>query len=123
MDDFLHTAGDGEMQMADIDVCRAVFEDLSQTYPGYGWSVGCNHDAGVIAIDLVVDKPVHLRNYGYQLYLSTVLGANGQKRVRQAGGELLERFGLRRSWAHPDTLDIAREHGLIIDDNKNKSRC
>ena len=116
------TTGSGEKQMADEDVCIAVGEDLMQRYPGYPWSVGCNHEAGTVVIDLMIDKPPHLRNYGYQLYLSTVLGAGGQKAVMRAGGELLERFGLRRTWAHPDTPDIAREHGLIIDHNKNKSK-
>lgn len=114
--------GDGAKQMADQDVCIAVFEDLAKQYPGYPWCVGCNHEAGTVVIDLMVDKPPHLRNYAYQLYLSTVLGAEGQKKVMRAGGELLERFGLQRGWAHPDTAEIAREHGLITDHNKNKSK-
>ena|ERR1700749_2250239 len=111
-----------EHAMADQDVCIAVGEDLTRMYPGYLWMVGCNHEAGVVMIDLQVDKPPHLRNYAYQLNISTVLGPGGQKRVLQAGGELLERFGLRRTFAHEDTNEIAREHGLITDNNKNKSK-
>lgn len=111
-----------EQAMADQDVCVAVGEDLTRAFPGYLWMVGCNHTAGVIMIDLQVPKPPHLRNYGYQLNLSTVLGPGGQKRVQEAGGELLERFGLRRTFAHGDTAEIARDHGLITDANKNKSK-
>lgn len=111
-----------ENAMADQDVCIAVGEDLTRAYPGYLWMVGVSHISGVLKIDLQVPKPPHLRNYGYQLNITTVLGAGGQKRVREAGGELLERFGLRRGTAHEDTPLIAAEHGLITDGHKNKSK-
>lgn len=115
-------SGEGPTQMADEDVCRAVGEDLDKHYPGYPWMVGCNHEAGTLYIDLGIDKQPHLRTYGYQLNISSVIGPGGQLRVMRAGGELLERFGLRRMWAHADTREIAREHGLITDHNKNKSK-
>jgi hypothetical protein len=114
--------GSGDNQMADQDVCIAVGEDLTKHYPGYLWMVGCDHEAGTIQIDLQCDKPIGMERYGYLLHLSTVMGAGGQKAVMRAGGELLERFGLRRKWAHPDTADIARENGLDVSNNKNKSK-
>lgn len=118
----VNDGADPENAMADEDVCIAVGEDLASAYPGYPWMVGTSHKAGTVVIDLGVDKPPHLRNYAYQLYISTVLGAGGQARVRHAGGELLERFGLRRGVAHEDTNEIAVEHGLITDGHKNKSK-
>lgn len=99
-------------QMSDMDVCIAVGEDLTQAYPGYLWKVGTTHEGGVVAIDVGVPKPLGMENLGYLLHLSTVLGPGGQARVRRAGGEMLERLGLRRTWAHSDTAEIAREHGL-----------
>jgi hypothetical protein len=114
--------GQGETRMADQDVCIAVGEDLSKHYPNYLWMVGCNHEAGTLHIDLQVPKPIGLQNYAYRLNISTVLGPGGQKAVMRAGGELLERFGLRRGMAVPETDAIAREHGLITDANKNKSK-
>lgn len=111
-----------EHAMEDQDVCVAVGEDLTRAYPGYLWMVGCNHASGRVMIDLQVPKPPHLRNYGYELNIATVLGAGGQKRVHEAGGELLERFGLRRGAAHADTNAIAAEHGLTTEANKNKSK-
>lgn len=114
--------GFGETRMADQDVCIAVGEDLTRHYPGYLWMVGVNHDAGTVCIDIQCDKPIGLGQYGYMLYLSTVLGAGGQAAVMRAGGELLERFGLRRGIAHEDTDHIAREHGLDTSNNKNKSK-
>lgn len=116
--------GSGETQMADEDVCIAVGEDLHRNFPGYPWMVGVDtrEHVGRVVIDLGIDKPPHLRNYAFALHVSSVIGPGGQKRVMRAGGELLERFGLRRGAAHPDTLDIALEHGLITDDNKDKSK-
>jgi hypothetical protein len=112
--------GYGENQMAEQDICVAVGEDLTRTYPGYYWMIGCEH--GSVIIDLEIPKPLGLERYGYRLNVSTVLGPGGQKRVRQAGGELLERFGLRRGTAHEDTNLIAAENGLIIDGHHDKSR-
>jgi hypothetical protein len=86
------------------------------------WYVGCDHGAGTICIDLGVPKPIGLQGWAYMLFITTVLGPGGQKRVMQAGGEILERYGLRRTFAHSDTADIAAEHGLDRSNNKNKSK-
>jgi hypothetical protein len=112
--------GSGETAMEDCDLCQAVGEDLMQTFPNYPWFVGVEH--GSVIIDLCIDKPLGLSRYAYRLNISTVIGPGGQKRVRQAGGELLERFGLRRGPAHPDTDLIAAEHGLDISGARNKSK-
>lgn len=112
--------GSGETRMADQDLCVAVGEDLTQTFPGYAWFVGVEH--GSVIIDLEVPKPIGMERYAYRLNISTVLGPGGQKKVRSAGGELLERFGLRRGPAHEDTDQIASAHGLIIDGHRNKSK-
>lgn len=119
MTDF-HITGSGENAMADQDVCIAVGEDLTKHYPGYPWMVGCQ--AGSVCIDLAVDKPLGMDRYGYRLNVSTVLGPGGQKRVMQAGGELLERFGLRRGEAPDDAAEQARENGLDVSGARNKSR-
>lgn len=100
--------------MADEDVCRAVGEDLTDVYPGHPWAVGCDHQAGTVVIDLAVDKPPQLRTFAYMLHLSTILGPGGQKRVRQAGGELLERYGLPRARATDNSRAYARENGLDV---------
>jgi hypothetical protein len=125
MPDAVFSHDDGahpEQAMADKDVCQAVSEDLMQTYPGYMWLVGCNHTAGTVSIDLPGLKPPQFRQWGMLLHISTILGPGGQKIVRHAGGEFLERLGLPRRGAHADTVEMAREHGLITDDNKNKSK-
>lgn len=112
----------GETAMADQDVCVAVGEDLTRHYPGHLWSVGCDHRAGTIVIDLPYQKPAHLRNFAYLLHIPTILGPGGQAAVMRAGGELLERFGLARGAATDESGLLAKENGLIVDDAVTHSR-
>lgn len=117
-----YLSGEGPTQMADQDLCIAVGEDLTRTYPGYAWMVGCNHESGTLHINVDVPKPAGLEGYGYLLHISSVIGPGGQKRVHMAGGEMLERFRLRRGVAHADTDELALAHGLDLTGHKNKSR-
>jgi hypothetical protein len=121
-DEIALAASYGPQAMADEDVCRAVGEDLTHYFPGHLWCVGCNHEAGTLYIDLPYQKPAHLRHYGFLMHISTVLGADGRKKVMRAGGELLERFGLPRSGAKQEAAEMAAEHGLIADGARDKSK-
>ena len=105
---------EGSQAMADEDVCLAVGEDLSATYPGFPWAVGCDHFAGTVVIDLALDKPPAFRNFAYLLHLSSIMGPGGQKKVRAAGGELLERYKLPRTHATENTRTYAKENGLDV---------
>lgn len=94
--------------MADEDLCRAVGEDLTRHYPGHPWMVGCDHEAGTLAIKLgYTQTPM-----GMLLHIGKLQGPGGQRLALMAGGELLERFGLPRKAADGDAVDAAREHGL-----------
>lgn len=104
--------GHGPTRMADHDLCVAVGEDLTSTYPGYFWNVGCNHEAGALHIELVIPHQVGNTTKGFLMHISTAVGPGGQKAVRKAGGELLERWGLPRGRAPKDTIERALEHGL-----------
>lgn len=109
------TASEGDRAMADIDVCLAVSEDLNRHYPGHPWAVGCDHNAGTVAIDIAMPKPPALKLFGYLLHISTCIGPGGQAAVMRAGGELLERYGIRRGRATNESRDVALEHGLDVD--------
>lgn len=117
-----YVEGAGPRGMADQDVCIAVGEDLQRHYPDYPWMVGCNHEAGTVAIDLAVEKPPGLERYGFLLHLDTVLGAGGQQAVMRAGGEILERFGLQRGAARDGFQERAAENGLDASGAIGKSR-
>lgn len=112
-------ASEGDHAMADIDVCCAVSEDLNRHYPGHAWVIGCDHNAGTVAIDIAMHKPPALKLFGYLLHLSTIMGAGGQAAVMRAGGELLERYGLQRRGARVDDRARAIEHGLDVDGSKD----
>lgn len=115
--------GHGPRQMADEDICRAIGEDLTQTYPGYLWQVGCNHDAGVATILLIVPTATRAdQAKGFMIHLDTVVGPGGSKKVRDAGGEVLERWGLPRGRAPSDYMAQAGEHGLDTANSITKSR-
>lgn len=115
--------------MSDQDVCIAMGEDLTAVYPGYLWRVGCNHEAGVAAVNLVIpgvtDNPLFTganRPHGFLVHLSSVMGASGQRKVRAAGGELLERWGLPRGKAPEDVIGRASAHGMDRGGEVLKSR-
>ncbi len=112
----------GPDAMAEEDLCRAVGEDLAKHYPGYDWMVGVTMQAGTIAIDLMADKPPHLKNHGYLLHVATLMGPGGHHRVMQAGGEMLERFGLRRGAAPEAWRARAAQNGLDATGEIGKSR-
>jgi len=112
----------GPLAAADEAVCRAACEELSRFYPEHLWYVEVNHEAGTVSIDLPYQKPPHLRQYGFLLHLSTVLGSDGAKKLMRAGGELLERFGLPRGMARPEAGAMARENGLVADGARDKSK-
>ena len=112
----VHVEASGEYAMAEEDLCRAVGEDLSRHYAGHPWCVGADLTGGYVVIDLGYEKPQHLRNMAYMLHPRTLMTAGGQQRVMQAGGEILERFGLPRGPARSGCGERALENGLIADD-------
>ena len=114
-DDFQYDAV-GSATMADHDLCIAVLEDLAKHYPGHPWLITADVQAGSVVIDLGYEKPRHLRNFGYLLHARTLMDPGGQQRVMQAGGELLERFGIARASGAADTAQRAASHGLDADD-------
>lgn len=114
--------GYGDRLADDQAACKLVGEFLARFYPGIDWMVGVDHEAGTVAIDIMCDKPIGMERYGYLLHLSSIMGPDGQRKVRNAGGELMERFGIRRDRPGAEWRMTAREHGLITDANKNKSR-
>lgn len=112
------------MSMADQDICVAVGETLDQHYPGHPWRIGCDLDAGSIVIELGYPAPSvpGQATFGYLLHPQTLMGPNGQRRVMQAGGELLERYRLARGAATVDSAVAAAVNGLIIDDTDDAKR-
>lgn len=114
--------GSGATRAADEALCLVIGRDLTETYPGYGWDVGANHEAGVIAIKLAVPTLGGMAQPGFLVHISTAVGPGGQKKVREAGGEILERWRLQRDQAPRDWVQRAQENGLDKGNMVLKSR-
>lgn len=112
----IHVEAEGDTAIADVDMCIAVGEDLTQHYPGHPWQVGCNHESGMVTITLGYPggqtKGGDQFQWGYCLHLSDLMSSGAQKRVMRAGGELLERFGVARRAGDANAIVDAMAHGL-----------
>lgn len=105
----IHTRHDA----ADIALCGKVSEILNRHYPEHLWMVGADHQAGLIYVELPYDPIIRVYNLGFKLHITKLGNAKSmEKKVMKAGGELLERYKLKRGKASNDVLDLARENGL-----------
>lgn len=107
-----YLTGEGPTRDADEALCLVVGRDLTEQFPGYAWNVGCDHNAGVIAIRLAVPQFGGMASPGFLMYISTAIGPNGRDKVRAAGGELLERWRMSREKAPDDWVRRAEDNGL-----------
>lgn len=109
----IHTEHDA----ADIIICQQVNEILQKHYPGHLWAIGCNHDAGIIHIELPYQTRVQTRfPFGFLMHISSTKSyTEMEKKVMQFGGELLERYKLVRGPATDFSAALAKENGLDID--------
>lgn len=114
--------GHGRQQRAEEDLCRIVLTTLNRAYPGYDFLAATNFNAGVLNLDVVCEKPIGLQGHGFMLHLSTLMSPGGEQKVLNAGGEMLERFGLRRDRADAEWRTRARENGLEMGGVILKSR-
>lgn len=105
----IHTQHD----LADIALCKEIYDTLEKHYPGHPWAVGADHAAGVAHIRLnYEDMFWRLDPFGYRLHIKNLGGPITAKRAMQAGGEILERYHLARGRAHAESEKIYQECGL-----------
>lgn len=77
---------------------------LAKSFPGYEWLVSSNDQTGVIDIYL----PEIGGNYAYTLHIAKL--DPHLKKVIKAGGEILERYNLRRTkLSRAEMSDLARD--------------
>ena len=93
----------GAFDGLDDNLAREITYLLCNTYPGYRWDVNVDSNGGVIVIyhflntkDIKVGKDSE--TYGYIIKYGdlTPFDSAARGKVKQAGGELLERAGLCR---------------------------
>ena len=81
-------------------IAHQIGSELQKHYPNRNWMVQCNMQTGVVDIICPDIAP----NYGYMLHINQP-SITLRAKAKQAGGELLERFGLSRS-KNNDGADI-----------------
>lgn len=77
----------------DFNTAKEMSETLTAAYPGHAWAVTCEGDKGIATVrNLALSG-----NWGFVLKLSDMSSSSDwKKKIVMAGGELLERFRLRR---------------------------
>ena len=119
--DVVDVESHGDTAAADEALCRRVYNILDRAYPHHPWMVGADHSrsVGMVVIQLAYGMPdlpeFKNKSLGFLLRISTVEGPAGEYRVRHAGGEMLERFGLPACGAVDDTAMRALVHGMITE--------
>ena len=80
----------------DFNMAKDMAEALHEAYPGYLWAVTCEGEKGIATV-----RNMNLSgNWGFVLKLKEIsTSSDWKKRIQMAGGELLERYRLRRGLA------------------------
>ncbi len=107
----LHTEGD----LQDVDIAKRWLDLLLREYPGHMWFVACDIAQGILAIKLMyLDALGKNARWGCLLHLRSLNGHDAERRVKAAGGELLERYRLARGRAIDETRALALVNGLDL---------
>ena len=99
----------------DVEVAAAMHHVLERHYPGHQWATSADHRTGMAHVKLLyLDAKGINGRYGFQLHLTQLNSDPRLQCVVRAGGELLERYRLKRGPATADSKALARQHGLDI---------
>lgn len=91
----------------DYDLARRGAEALMRHYPQYLWATHCDNRTGMYDI-----KCLSLSgNWGYRLKIADVQHESSMRCVIMAGGEILERYRMRRGVA--DEADVAEARQIF----------
>jgi len=88
----LHAADSAMQVMRENEIAKTVAEYLAGIYPDHQWACNCDLNGGV----------VHIYNlnlsgkWGFLMKVKDVVEDGWNKKIMQAGGELLERYRMSR---------------------------
>lgn len=108
----------GEHALADIELGQKVIDALEHYYPNHAFFVQCNHEAGVVSIQLLYEdanKIVKRWMHGMLLHIYNLQNESDiKRRTMLSGGELLERYNLAREGANPYTYVDAKSRKVDL---------
>ena len=118
-----HWSSHGEKAAEDMATAGAVMAELNKHYPGHQWYVEANAEAGVVTIKLLYEAVRgRTSSWGCLIHLTTMANISWQKKVMMVGGELLERWNLKRGAYREGDKLRAKENGIITNNAILKSR-
>ena len=99
----VEVAGYGNDMIKDLDIGKKILDVLEKYYALHPWFVNVSHEGGHATIQLMyegVDKKVRIWKFGFLLHLKNIMDAQDLvKKVKNAGGEVLERYNMARGAA------------------------
>lgn len=85
----------------DFDHAKACAEALTKHYPGYAWAVNVSSETGMVQVrNLTLSG-----DWGFNIHLARINSDPSLKVVIQAGGEILERYKVKRGKIDQDEVD------------------
>lgn len=111
----LEADGYGANKIKDLAEGKKILDVLEKYYPGHDWFVNCCHQAGTATVQLMYegrDKSTRIWKYGFVLHLNKLDGGNIDKKVCNAGGEVLERYNMARGAVNENSIIDFFKHGV-----------
>lgn len=93
--------GTPDIAALDFNMAKEMSECLTAAYPGHAWAVTCEGEKGIATVrNLALSG-----NWGFVMKLRNMSSSSDwKKQIIMAGGELLERFRLRRGAVDHDAV-------------------
>lgn len=101
----------------DMAMCKAVADTLERHYPGHAFMIGCDHEQGMLHVqlpyaDLATAQGRKEGQYGYCVKIGDLNSDPSLSLVVKAGGEMLERYRLARGKYREGDRERAMAGGL-----------
>lgn len=111
-----------EREYKELMLCKCVMETLQRHYPGYPWMVkfgggGVNEETGrKLAAGIEIKIPVLMGTKSYVIPVPMLLRSENesQRLIRQAGGEILDRFQIPRAAFRADAFIEAKDLRKVL---------
>ena len=111
----IEAAGYGEDKLKDLAFGKRVMDVLEKYYPLHPWFVDTSHQAGTVTVQLMYDGKdgkKRIWKYGYLLHIKKLEVDDLEKKVYDAGGEVLERYHMARESASMNSIVDFYEKGV-----------
>lgn len=99
-------AADLNLSAASLTLAKNVADTLHKHYPGHLWGVNVDERGGIVTVHNLSLSG----RWGFVLKIRDLVLADDLRKVMQAGGEILERYRLRRGARRDgDLMELQRD--------------